>query len=388
MVSVDPPRFLGRLRDHLKTTEPELWQWFIESMERADEANNTGAEVALLKSAVRLVGGPHQVATAHAALLAAQLGIDEEIELYQEFDSTGRNATVQTFGGKVHIAFSGDLLDLLDEAELRSVLAHELAHIQLWKLDGGDYRVLHELVHRLADESQSDVVAETARRVRLYTEVWADHVSGQLVEKLDVVIASLIKTGSGLRHVDPDAYRRQAEQILAADPSSSAAWTHPETHIRVACLVLRNQDGVDRDDRLAELIEGPEDLDRIDVLGQMRVQAMVARVLHGGLEAMGEAAGRPGVVSYAGNYPDLDITSTDRVDDLELQTAQPSIRHLAGALLVDLALTDDSLDGLSDLAVVSREAERIGVAAEFDKIFAKATNRTPAEAKRLRSNPT
>lgn len=308
---------------------------------------------------------------------------------------------MQLFGGKIHIVFSGDMLELLDDAEVRVVLLHELAHVALWRIDGGDYRVLDAMIHRLADESTALEIAESARRVRLHTEVWADRIARTLLDDLSSVVATLIKTSSGLRHVDPDAYLRQAERILAEDTSTSTALTHPEHHIRVACLALPIE-GPTTDDQIERLVNGPDDLDRIDLLGQLRLQKLVDAVLSGGIRSIGSAATRSGVAAYLGNYRGRFATVAGAVADRaasafvasaelrtppadgELAEAEPSVRHLAGALLVDIAMTDDSLSGLTELRELSREADRIGVAGEFDKILSKATDRTVSEARKLR----
>lgn len=378
-----PPQYLQNLKLHLQAEEPELWAWFAESSHKADQVENNGAEIELLKSTISLTGGPHQSLAAEARLLAAQLGLHEDIKLYQSIDEQHRNARVFTFGGAIHIVFSGDLLDLLDDAETRAVLLHELAHIVLWRMEDGEYRVLDALIHRLADESVDPPIAESARRVNLHTEVWADAIALQVLDDLPAVVSTIMKVGSGLRHVDPDAYLRQAERILNEDQTTSTAQTHPEQHRRVACLALPAA-AVDREARVATLVEGGDDLDTMDLLGQLRIQSLVDQVLVAGSQVLGDAATRSGISAYLARYPQDDDRPSPPSDGA-LRQMQPSIRHLCGALLVDLALADDSLSGLDELRSLSREAERLGVDVEFDKILSKASERTVAETRKLRS---
>ena len=81
---------------------------------------------------------------------------------------------------------------------------------------------------------------------------------------------------------------------------------------------------------------------------------------------------------YLRNVPELDVSPTnldtiERLTDEELASATPSVRHLSGALLVDLALSGDDLEGVRQF---EEEAKRLGVAEEFTKILTKATARS------------
>ncbi|MDH3298982.1 MAG: hypothetical protein OES24_00575 [Acidimicrobiia bacterium] len=392
LVELPTPTYHTELRDFLTATEPELWRWFAESKQLSARSDDE-AELELLKSAIRLDGGVHDVLVAHATLLRDAFAITEPVALYQELGSSERNAHVFRLNGQVNVVFGGDLLELLEPSEQQVILAHELAHIALWRRSDRDFEVLDQMIHRLAsDPGADDTVIETARRLRLHTEVWADAAAVAVLDDLETSVAAMVKVGSGLRHVDPAAYLRQAEDILALDSRATTAWTHPELHIRVACLAACQVAGQRHavEGVLATLINGPDDLDRLDLLGQRRLRTLAARVL---ATATGSSASDT-VTDYLAHYVDL---AADRADGAEegkpvgngeLAELSPSVRWFAASLLVDLALVDDEVDDLADLRAMSAEAERQGVAEEFDKILARATEQTRSEVAALRADTT
>ena len=391
-IELPNPAYHIELRDHLVAAEPELWRWFTETKE-LEARGDDEAELALLKSAIRLDGGVHDVLVAHATLLREMFGIAEPVALYQELGASERNAHVFRLNGQVNVVFGGDLLELLEPPEQKMILAHELAHIALWRQADGDFGVLDQMIHRLASEpAADDSVIETARRLRLHTEAWADAAAVAALDDLDTAVSAMVKVGSGLRHVDPAAYLRQAEEILALDSRATTAWTHPELHIRVACLSARQRNAAEH--VLATLINGPDDLDRLDLLGRKRMRILTARVL-----ATATAGSRSDAVSaYLSHYGEppagiakpisnaKPIGNVKPVGNGELAELAPSVRWLAASLLVDLALVDDEVDDLGDLRAMSAEAERQGVAEEFDRILAKATEQTKAEVAALRGD--
>ncbi len=380
------PAYHRALRTHFETTEPALWRWFQDANQVPDEAVGA-AELEILKSSYRLDGDRHAALAGIAHVIAGTLGIEREVVLYQVLHGDERNARVVPLGDRIHIVFSGALLDLLTLEEQEVVLAHELAHAHLFERDDGAYGVLDHMVHRMdVEAATSDAIGETARRLRLHTEVYADGVALAITENERAVIATIVKVHTGLRQVDPDAYLRQAREIVESDRAASSGWTHPELHVRTACLAARSTDVDDR--IIAQLIEGPDDLDHLDLVGQLRVQTLCARVLAGGVRLDGTSAH---AVTYARNYPELAINehlpSFEPFAADELAEHTPSIRHLCAALLADLALTASDDDaGLDRIGAYAGEAGRIGVGDEFDKILARATERTIADIRSLRTS--
>ena len=367
------PGYHRELRAHFESTEPELWTWFAESAHPSAEQIEQ-AELALLKTCYRLDGDVHAALAGIAQVVAGKLGLDREIVLYQELHSDARNARVIRLGDRIHVVFAGDLLDLLSVAEQEAVLAHELAHAHLHERDDRAYWVLDHMVHRMDEEpTAADAIGETARRLRLHTEVHCDAVSLEILGDQRAVVSAMVKVGTGLRNVDPDAYLRQARQIVESEQVASAGWTHPELHVRIACLAARSTDA--EETIVRQLIDGPDDLDHLDLLAQLRLQQLTRRVLASGARVAGDQSAD--VAQYLRNVPELDVDPRrlDTIDPLiddELSEATPSVRHLCGALLVDLALSADDLEGVRTF---EEEATRVGVGDEFQKLLTKATAR-------------
>jgi hypothetical protein len=392
------PEYHEALRQLMEHEQPALWRWFVQSV-RTSEHDAAEAELELLKSAYRLDGDGHAALAGIAQVLAGKLGLAGDVVLYQALDDTGRgrNAGVTMLGDVAHVVFAGDLLSLLDLHEQEAVLAHELAHVWLFQHDEGAFRVLDHLVHRLAAESDAPTVAETARRLRLHTEVFADRMAVELVaapsrarhesdasdtstdpDTLATVVRALVKLHSGLHHVDAAAYLRQAREILEADSSASLAWTHPELHVRIACLAARDTDGIGNIEH--HLIDGRDDLDRLDLLGQRRLEQLTARVLAGVLPVAHALPGAPRetidlhVTLFDADFRAADSSDASPLDDDELADAAPSVCHFAAALVLDFAMLMRSNDAdLADLARLTKEAHRIGVGKEFDTLLTRVT---------------
>jgi hypothetical protein len=395
VLDVEAPQYHRSLRRHFESTEPELWAWFT-SASRPSQVEIDEAELRLLKSTYRLDGDVHGVLVGVAAVGAARLGIEREVCLHQELHADERNARVLTLGNRIHIVFSGDLLDLLTLAEQEAVLFHELAHAHLLERESKAYLVLDRLVDRLDHEAAlCDAVGETARRLRLHTEVWADSIALAACADERAVVSMIVKLSTGLRNVDPDAYLRQAREIVETDASSSRGSTHPELHVRIACLAARSTHVANN--VVDDLIDGPDDLDHLDVLGQLRLQKLTARVLGTGLRiAMADSTRPSSPPAYARQFPELGLAnraaSPDPLTIDELAGCTGSVRHLAAALLVDLTLVGDDGDnangvssGLDRVGAFTVEAYRIGVGAEFEKLLARAVDRTVADLRRSRS---
>jgi hypothetical protein len=167
----------------------------------------------LLKANYRLDADGHPELAERCAAVAQRLGVTAPVTLYQATGGLGLNAMLCHLPGEAHIVFTGPILATLRGAELDAVLAHELAHYRLWEMDGGGFLVADRLMMAAANDPRAAAShAQTARRFRLYTEVFADRGSLAGCGQLEAAVAALVKTETGLPEVSATSYLRQADE--------------------------------------------------------------------------------------------------------------------------------------------------------------------------------
>jgi hypothetical protein len=372
--ALTPTGYLGALRDVLRSTEPELWSFFAGSAARADLAED--ARRALLRSAYRLDRAAHGELLDAAELAAERLGVADPVTLYQAQQGTseGANAMVVSLPDEAHVVFSGRMLELIDGAELVAVVGHELAHHVLWSIEGGDFWVLDRLVHAAA----SDVAAqpcheETARLVRLHTELFADR--GGLVAAggdVETAVAALVKTTTGLGSVSGASYLAQAAEVVEGGTEASAGVSHPEVFLRVWALDRWGRDAAGVDAEVARRLVGPVDLDRLDVLAQRQVADGVFAVIRRFVAY--PWAGTDAVLGHARLFG-KDAVPEDRPRRSPampgpLEPSPPGLVDLHAYVLLDLATVDEDIESPA-LAAALVLSEELGIAKRFDAIVAK-----------------
>src|SRR3954467_13302834 len=182
---------------YLKEKEPELWSWASSAEVREEYAEEI--RTGLLKSNYRLDVEGHPDVVERCATVAERLEVTAPVTLYQAAGGFGLNAMLCHLPGEAHIVFTGPILANLTGVELDAVLAHELSHYRLWEMENGDFLVADRLLLAAANDPQSAAChVQTARRFRLYTEIFADRGAFAGSGELDGTVAALIKTETGL----------------------------------------------------------------------------------------------------------------------------------------------------------------------------------------------
>ncbi len=359
---LEAPSYLLRLRDRLRESEPGRWQWFASDSFANDYTEAVRLE--LLQSTYRLEEAAHPQIYAISRRALAALGLELPVTFYQGQGDVGMNAALCYLPGEAHIVLRGQVLAALDEAELRALVGHELAHHKLWSIEGGSLRVANDVIESIAGhEGAQPSHHSTALRARRHTELYADRGSLVVCGDPRPVISCLVKVGTGLAQVDPGAYARQAEEIFTRKANvASEGITHPESFIRARAISLWHQKQVEAEPEVTAMVHGPLSLDTLDLLDQVeltrRTRALLASVI-----APPWFRTEPVLAHARSFFPD----ALESAPVEEAVPATPSVQEYVAYLLLDFAVVDPSLGEVA-LAHACQLAAQHGVAEAFDKI--------------------
>lgn len=384
-ITLAPLPYHIELRDYLKSEERELWNWFASAKAKADYTENLRLE--LLKSTYRLDLEAHPDLHKSLDEVKAGLNLDIPVTLYQAQNSPQLNATLFFIPGQGHIVFSGPVFTLLDAAELKSVMGHELAHYHLWERDGGEYHIADRLLHAVANDPRAAASHEqTARRYQLYTEIFADRGSFFVAKDTNPVVAGLVKMQTGLAQVSAESYLKQAEEIFARATIVTQEVSHPEAFMRARALGLWQRHGEEAVAQIAAMIEGAASFEELDILGQRCVAAATRKLLEGLL--MPKWFQTPAVLGHAKLFfPDfhpVNGAGNNKPVGAGFNLGDPKTRDYVCYLLLDFVKADPDLDDMP-LAAALDVSRKMELEAQFEKLAAKELKMKVNDLRRIKN---
>jgi len=326
---------------HLHEVEPEVWQWASSVRAQQDHADHVREQ--LLRHTYRLSEQSHTAAHAAATTAAQRLGLTVPITLYQGSDGA-MNASLYFLPNEAHVVLTGPVLEKLAEPELLALFGHELAHHVLWTCENGAYHAADRILQQCAQEPGASAAhIHTARLFALYTELYADRGSALAAQSADPAISTLVKTHTGLASVDPQAYLQQALELDARNKQPSPQQTHPESFLRAQAVHLWWEQDESAYAWASRRIEGGLTMQRLDMLGQQRLQTLsrglIAQLLRTpGLDsARARTQARAYFPDWRDQEPPLDVTT------LAPEALDDSVRDYLCAVLLDFVLVDPDI---------------------------------------------
>ena len=380
-MKLEPLTYHRRVADTLASKEKELWGWF--QSDTFAEQYQREAQLRLSKSALELGrdGNANNVRRYELAEAARdKLGLAADIVLYQSQDAGGApNAMLHYIPGQITVEFCGRVLELLDEDELLDLLGHEIAHYKLYQEEGGRHHTAVRLVHWICRRDDCPIIwLETARRLSLYTEIYCDTAGFIVTGNRDVSIRGLAKMVADFKDADAKAYLAQAETILAQEKSGSQGLSHPELYIRAKAIA--NRDALDAqgfEGSLVPLIEGPLDIESLDILSQESLQDLTRSLID--CFARPEANRTEAVMAHARHFfPKYRWPAKSAISTIVLPDTTSETRDYLAYVLLDLAHCDQAHaeDALGTALVVARQC---GLDAAFRKVARKELRKTTDE---------
>jgi hypothetical protein len=266
---ITPFPFQTLLKDHLKK-QTKTWKWFAE--QQSDKASNEKFKDELLKNTYRLDRESEPNIYAILDAVQQKLGVATPITLYQNQNVYVENASIAYLENEAHIVFNGAVFKLLNDDELKALMAHEVTHILFYQVFHREYDIADKIIRAHSnDVSNDDAYIETGRLNSLFVELFCDIGSYFVCENAETPISVLLKMHTGLEKVNVANYLKQTEEILAKKTKKTEAETHPDIYIRAKSLALYAQKKEEAYDEISELVIGKDDLFNLNIFNKEKI---------------------------------------------------------------------------------------------------------------------
>lgn len=335
-----------KVKDHFRQ-QPKTWDYFAQSKNKDEQLLQFKTE--LLKNTYKFDPDAEKFIYDKITVVKEKLDLQNLfVTVYQAQYTDELNASIVYLSNEAHIVFSGPVTKLLDEEELLAVLAHELTHIKLYSMLGGDLEIADRIITAIANNYNSEAsYYETARLFRLYTEIFCDRGAYAVLEKTAPVITSLVKVSTGLEKINADSYLKQADEIFLAEAGiKTVGISHPENFIRAKAIQLWHEKKEDSEEEIIKMIEGVPDLDKLDIFWQKELAQITRFFLQLFLKPKWFQSTM--VISQAKQYFidfawDENALLGEKLTEA-ISKAHTSVKEYLAYILLDFALVDSTLE--------------------------------------------
>lgn len=264
------------LTDWLCHEEAAVWDWY--GMQEHEMSDAEEVRLSLLRDTYRLDEESHPEVFQEIQRACDALGIVTQVSAYQGQNQREANAAVCHLPGEAHVIFFGPILSLLNPAELRGVIGHELAHHDLWQREDGRFFRSDQILHAAASHPLAHTAhAQSARVWRLATELYADRGAFLAAGHLDDAVAGLVKISTGIAQVSAKSYLQQAREVFSKSKPKTDQLTHPDAFLRARALQLWVEQDPSLEETIERMLEAESDLDELNLLQQSQMTALTRR---------------------------------------------------------------------------------------------------------------
>jgi hypothetical protein len=328
--------------------QSNVWNFFASHTHKEEQLKAFKTD--LLKNTYQFNESADQSLYEKVNLAKEKLNLQLPVYLYQAQHTEDVNASILYINNESHIVFSGKIIQLLNEDELLAILGHELSHVLLYTQLNGDVEIADRIITAIGNHHGSTPAHfETARRFKLYTEIFCDRGAYQVTGNYAPIISSLVKIATGLQSVNADSYIKQAEEIFALDSDTkTSGLSHPENFIRARATWLWHSKGHEAGPLIEQMLEGYSNLDELDLFKQQALSDITQQLIR--LVLLPEWMQTPLTVALSKQY----------FGDIDLKKAVPGKAVLAASIeQMPASLHDYLAYVLYDFATVDKDGEDI-----------------------------
>lgn len=380
-INLTPFNYHKKLKDHFKSRK-KTWEWFSENTNK--EKQVTEFKTSLLKNSYRLNQESHQELYKIVDEICKKLTINANVTLYQEHNSVQLNAGISIINNEAHIVFSGNIISLLSNDEMKALLAHELSHYLFYKIENEEYEITQRIILALANDQMSEnSMIETARIFQLYMELFCDAGALQVCGDYKTVIQMLVKLNTSLSEVNANSYLEQAKEIINSDDKSTTNQTHPESYIRSLALYYQSEQVLKSGGKIKKLIEGDLDLNTLDVFKQKQLFKLTKDFIQ--LIIKPKWMNTSSVLNLCNQYfKDFYKEKFNGVENLvsQIEESKISVKNYFCYVLLDFAKVDNDMEG-APFGHTLEIAELLNLKKEYEKIVRKELKLTVRDFKIL-----
>ena len=357
------------LKKHFKNRK-KTWDWFATNDNKTKQVESF--KTSLLKNTYRLDVNSHKNLYDLVDEICDKLNLNATVTLYQEHNSLQMNAGISVIEDEAHIVFSGSIISLLAEDEMKALLAHELCHYLFYKIENEEFEITQRIVLAMANnQSSENAMIETARIFQLYLELFCDQGALKVCGNYEPVIQMLVKLNTSLKEVNAASYLTQAKEIINTDEKATERETHPESYIRSLALYYALEQPKTFVDDIKKLIEGNLDLNNLDIFSQKEMLNHTIDCIHFITKPNWMQTGK--VQNLAKQYlRDNKNAKHPTAEEFTkiIDASSISVKNYFCYLLLDFAKVDSDMEGVA-LGHSFELSEIFGLKEEFEKIVKK-----------------